>query len=259
MYQAERHTRIIGDLRAHGRVAVADLADRFGITTETVRRDLAALERSGLLRRVHGGAVSPELTSVVEAGLAERETRRSAEKRAIADRAVQVIPDGFTGSVLVDAGTTTGALLEPLAARVAGRRVEVVTNAVAHAAQLAGRDGLGLTVLGGRVRSVTGAAVGASTVRDIEELRPDLAFIGANGLSAMFGLSTPDREEADVKRAMVRQARRVVVLVDASKFGVESLQRFAELADIDVVVADRAPEGDLAAALRAAGTEVRTA
>jgi DeoR family fructose operon transcriptional repressor len=111
-------------------------------------------------------------------------------------------------------------------------------------------------VVGGRIRGVTAAAVGAGTVRAIQSLRTDLAFVGANGLSAGFGMSTPDPEEAAVKEAIVRAARRVVLVADASKFGQESLVSFAPLDAIDVLVTDREPEGALTDALSAAGTEI---
>ncbi|WP_111467097.1 DeoR/GlpR family DNA-binding transcription regulator [Microbacterium suaedae] len=256
MYQAERQELIARAVRDAGRVSVRELAEQFDITTETVRRDLQALEEGGALRRVHGGAIAASRASLVERAVDERLTQRGDEKARIAARALAAIPADFDGSVLIDAGTTTGALVQPLAERLLGRRVEIVTNAVAHAMALAGRDGIGLTVLGGRVRTVTGAAVGIDTVRAIDERRPDIAFIGANGLSADFGLSTPDADEAAVKRAMVRSARRVVALIDASKFGDESLQRFADLSDIDVLVTDEEPGPELADALARHDVEV---
>lgn len=258
MYATERQDLIARAVRERGRVAVRDLAERFGTTSETARRDLAALERRGIVRRVHGGAVSPDRASLVEEGVAERAGRAVDAKRMIGARAAQAIPEGFDGSMLLDAGTTTGALIAPLVDRLAGARVEIVTNAVAHAAALAGRAGLGLSVVGGRVRSVTGAAVGSGAVRALEQMRPDVAFVGANGVSASFGLSTPDPEEAAVKRAMVRSARRVVVLADATKFDVESLHAFASLDEIDVLVTDAVPSGDLAEALARADVDVWT-
>jgi DeoR family fructose operon transcriptional repressor len=116
--------------------------------------------------------------------------------------------------------------------------------------------GAALSLIGGRVRGLTAAAVGADTVRAIESLRPDVAYIGTNGVSASFGLSTPDPDEAAVKRAIVRSARRVVVVADADKFGAELLVGFASLRDIDVLVTDTAPDGDLAEALADAEVEV---
>lgn len=256
MYQAERHDLIARAVRDAGRVSVGELARRFDITTETARRDLQSLEESGLLRRVHGGAIAASRASRVERGVGERLSRHGDEKRRIAARAAHAIPTGFTGAVLLDAGTTTGALVDPLAARIGAGPAEIVTNAAQHAVSLAGRDGIGLTVLGGRVRSITGATVGSDTVRVLEELRPDVAFIGANAISADFGFSTPDHEEAAVKRAMVRQARRVIALVDSSKFGDESLTRFAGLDDVDVLVTDQDPDGALADALARSDVEV---
>ncbi|GAA4192148.1 DeoR/GlpR family DNA-binding transcription regulator [Microbacterium oryzae] len=256
MYATERRELIEQALAADSRVAVSELAERLGVTTETVRRDLAVLEDAGVLRRVHGGAVLTHRGSLAETDLRERAGRQSAAKRAIAVRALDALAHGFTGSLFLDAGTTTAALAESLPARIAGSRVEVVTHAVAIAAALSTADGLALSVVGGRVRGVTGAAVGARTVEAVEALRPDVAFVGANALSASFGASTPDPDEADVKSAIVRSARRVVLLADASKFGDESLQRFARLDEIDVLVTDEHPDPALADALEAADVEV---
>lgn len=257
----ERHQLIERMVSQDGRVAVVDLAERFGVTTETVRRDLDQLERAGALRRVHGGAVARERMSLAEPSLAERASVRGAAKQEIAERALDVLGDGFRGSIYLDAGTTTAALAALLPTRLAETdgTAEVVTHAMTIAAVLAGSPRLSLTVIGGRVRGLTGAAVGSHTVRAVEGLRPDVAFIGTNGISAGFGLSTPDPEEAAVKRAIVQSARRVVVVSDAQKFDAELLVAFAGLDDIDVVVADRTPGAALGAALEEAGTEVWTA
>ncbi|MFT4234546.1 MAG: DeoR/GlpR family DNA-binding transcription regulator [Microbacterium sp.] len=256
MYATERRELIERVLHEDGRIVVTEVAARLGVTTETVRRDLLVLEEAGILRRVHGGAVAAERGSLAEASLRERTAQHGAAKSAIAARALRALGDVFTGSLLLDAGTTTGALAAILPRRLAGTGAEVVTHAVALAAELAGVDGLGLTTLGGRVRSITGAAVGSSTVAEIDRLRPDVAFVGTNGLSAGFGLSTPDPSEAEVKRAIIASARRVILLADASKFGVETLVQVARLDEIDVLVTDMAPEAELAEALEAAGVEV---
>ncbi|WOF23604.1 DeoR/GlpR family DNA-binding transcription regulator [Microbacterium betulae] len=256
MYATERRELIEQALSEHSRVAVADLSVRLGVTTETVRRDLAVLEQAGVLRRVHGGAVPAGRGSLAEADLRERSGRHGASKRAIATRALDVLGHDFSGSLLIDAGTTTAALADLLPARLAGARVEIVTHAVAIAAALGATDEIALSVVGGRLRGLTGAAVGASTVEAIDSLRPEIAFVGTNGLTADFGLSTPDPDEADVKRAIVRAARRVILLADASKFGGESLQRFARLDEVDLLVTDREPDDALAEALENAEVEV---
>jgi len=258
MYATERQTAIERILDAEGRLVVVDLAERFDVTTETVRRDLAALEQRGVLQRVHGGAVAQGRSSTRETSISERIHERSDAKGRIARAALNLLGDRFNGSVLLDAGSTVGALAQELPSHLAtrGGRADVVTHSFAHAPLLAEQDGIDLTLVGGRVRRVTGAAVGATTVAAIQNLRPDIAFLGTNGLSTAFGLSTPDPEEAAVKRAAVAAARRVVVLCDAQKFDLELLVSFAPLSALDVLVTDAAPPAALAEALERADIEV---
>ncbi|MHC2998875.1 DeoR/GlpR family DNA-binding transcription regulator [Microbacterium sp. HJ5] len=256
MYATERQGQIERMLLLDGRVSVVDLAGRFDVTTETVRRDLGLLESAGVLRRVHGGAVPVDRGSTAESPLTERLQHHSAAKSAIAQRAIEAISDGFRGSVYFDAGTTTAAVASRLGARLTAGPVEVVTHALTLAHSLAAIPDAALTLVGGRVRGITGAAVGADTVRAIEGMRPDIAFLGTNGVSAGFGLSTPDPDEAAVKRAIVRAARRVVVVADADKLGRELLIGFASLADVDVLVTDADPGPELSAALAEADVEV---
>ena len=256
MYATERQEQIERRLRTDGRVSVVELAGLFDVTTETVRRDLDQLEAAGALRRVHGGAVSIDRISTAESSLSERLRRHGVAKAAIGRRAAAALAEGFGGSVFFDAGTTTTAVAAQLAPRLSSGRVEVVTHAISLADILSNAPGAGLTLVGGRVRGVTGAAVGAGTVSAIEGMRPDIAFVGVNGVSAGFGLSTPDPEEAAVKRAIVRSARRVIVVADAEKLGSELLVGFAALSEIDVLVTDAEPDAELAAALADAEVEV---
>jgi DeoR family fructose operon transcriptional repressor len=260
VYATERQQLIEQLIATDGRVGVVDLAERFGVTTETVRRDLGLLERSGLVRRVHGGAVSHARASTAESSVAERSQRRSGAKQSIARTALALLGPGFDGSVYLDAGTTTAAVAQLLVQDTRpGALLEVVTHSMTVAHVLAGAPTLNLTAIGGRVRGLTAAAVGADTVDAITRLRPDVAFIGTNGLSADFGLSTPDPDEAAVKRAIVAASRRVVVVADADKFDAELLISFAAIEDIDVLVTDAVPRGALAAALDEAGIEVQVA
>ena len=256
MYATERQGLIERLLADEGRVSVVALARRFEVTTETVRRDLDLLEQAGALRRVHGGAVQNERASTTEPSLGERTLRRAPAKAAIALRALDALGDGFHGSVFFDAGTTTAAVAAQLAPRLTSSRIDVVTHALPLANALAAVPQVSLSVIGGRVRPLTEAAVGADTVRAIASLRPDVAFLGTNGLSAGFGASTPDPDEAAVKTAIVRSARRVVLVADAEKLGRELLVSFAALDDIDVLVTDAAPDAALAAAIDEAGVQL---
>jgi DeoR family fructose operon transcriptional repressor len=265
VFAEERQQLIVGLISASGRASVTDLAERFSITTETVRRDLAALEALGTVRRVHGGAVSPDRFSTTEESILERTIQRQPEKTRIAEAALALIPQGRSGSVLIDAGSTTEALAELLSARTAATpaaasdsdvELVVITHALPIAAKLSGEPGIALHLLGGKVRGLTQAAVGQSTVEAARRIRPDIAFIGTNGIHAAFGLSTPDPEEAAVKAAFVQSARRIVVLADSSKLDAETLVQFASLKDLDTLITDRKPSQGLADALADAGVEV---
>ena len=253
MYAAERQQRIIAEARRAGRVEVTALADSLGVATETIRRDLTALERRGSLRRVHGGAIPVERLEV-EPSLATRSGRLTDVKRRIAARALDQLPSG--GSVILDSGTTTGAVAELLPPDL---DLTVLTNSLSTASVLATHPGVSLYVLGGRVRGQTGAAVGDWTVRALTDVVVDVAFIGTNGFSVSRGLTTPDQSEALVKRAMVASARTVIVLSDSSKAGDAHLHRFAELGDIDILITDADLDDDVAAEIRAAGPDVVTA
>ena len=246
----DRRDRIEAELRRKGRVSVGRLAAAYDVTPETVRRDLIELEGRGEVRRVHGGAVALERLRV-EPAVAERSGHMAAQKAAIAAAAARQFP-GDGGTVLLDAGTTTGALLEFLPT---DRRLTVVTNAVPHALALAAITTVTTIVVGGRLRARTLANVDEFAVDTVRNLRVDVAFLATNGISER-GCSTPDTAEAAVKRAMVGAADRVVLLADHTKFGDEHFVRFADLSDLDVVVTDDgADDGDLLP-LRVAGVDV---
>jgi DeoR family transcriptional regulator, fructose operon transcriptional repressor len=256
MYAEERQHAIAGLVTERGRVSVAAVAERFGVTTETVRRDLAVLERAGVLRRVHGGAVpAGAALTVAELALGERRDTRMEAKRKIAAAALDLLP-GMDGSVLLDGGTTTAALADVLPP---DRRLYVATNSVPIAARLTASAGVTLHVLGGRVRGITQTAVGDATVRAMADLRVDIAFLGTNGISPVHGFSTPDEAEAATKRAMAAAAQRVIVLADSSKLGREHLVRFARVDDVDVLVTDGEADPGVVAELETLGIEVLVA
>lgn len=255
MYATERHQRIIGELDVVGRVSVTTLSHVLDVTAETIRRDLDALEAAGALRRVHGGAV--RRSSLTELDLAERSRRNSPAKRAIADAALDLLKQTVPSTMSIDAGTTTRAFADLLAEHVPAEGVlNVVTNSVPIVLRLQDNPALIVHAAGGVVRPETSAAVGGPALDTFARMRCDLAFIGANGISADFGLSTPDEREAAVKSAMVRSARRTVALVDASKHGEESFIRFAGLDQLDVLITDLPPDAELAAALERAAVDV---
>jgi DeoR family fructose operon transcriptional repressor len=250
VYAPERHQQIVARARADGRVEVLALARELDVTAETVRRDLSALERHGLLRRVHGGAIPVERLGF-ERDLSDRESLLVTEKDRIAKAALDEVPDG--GSLILDAGSTTVRLAQALPT---DRELTVVTHALAVATALAGRPGLTLHVVGGTVRGRTMAAVGSWALRDLAEIHADVAFVGTNGLTVEHGLTTPDLAEATVKRGLISAARRVVVLADHTKFGRADFAHVAALSEVDTVVTDSAVEPELADEVQAAGPTV---
>jgi DeoR family fructose operon transcriptional repressor len=253
VYAPERHQQILATARAEGRVDVNRLAEDLDVTPETIRRDLTVLERHGLVRRVHGGAIPVERLGF-EPGVADREGRFAGEKERIAKAALDELPDG--GAVILDAGTTTVRLAELLPL---DRELTVVTHALPVAMVLAMRPGITLHLVGGTVRGRTLAAVGSWAERELADIHADVAFLGTNGLSVEHGLTTPDLAEAAVKRALVANARRTVVLTDHSKIGRVQFAHVVPLSAVDTVITDSGVEPELVEELEAAGPRVVTA
>jgi DeoR family transcriptional regulator, fructose operon transcriptional repressor len=252
MYAEERQQAMAHLISRRGRLSVVQLAEQFEVTTETVRRDLSTLDRMGLVRRVHGGAVPAGSLTVIESGIGERDQSNTQAKEAIANAAVSLLPPPDS-VIVIDAGSTTARFA---AALPRDHRLTVITHAVPVATRLAGLPQIELHLLPGKVRPTTHAAVGAETVAALSDLRADVAFIATNGLTVGHGLTTPDSDEAASKRAMIACARKTVVLADSSKLGVETAVRFATLDSLDVLVTDSDVEPADRRALESAGIEV---
>jgi DeoR family transcriptional regulator, fructose operon transcriptional repressor len=250
VYAEERQQVILERARARGRVDVTALADEFAVTTETIRRDLTILERHGVLRRVHGGAIPVERLGF-EPALATRESVMTAEKTRIAKAALAELPD--EGSILLDAGSTTARLADELPT---DRELTVVTHSVNIALSLSARPNLTIMLVGGRLRSRTLATVDSWALQALHETFVDVAFIATNGISAERGLTTPDTAEAMIKRAAIASSRRVVLLADHTKVGNDYFTRFAELRDIDTVIVDNGVDGKTMDEIAAAGPRV---
>ncbi len=255
MYAEERQHEIVTMARGLGRVGVTDLAARYSVTPETIRRDLDALAARGLLSRVHGGAVPVDRLWLTEAPVGQREASSQEQKLAIATRAVSLLPERDGLTVIVDAGTTTAKLCELLPSNVA----TVVTNSVPSAGLLADRRDLDVFLVGGQVRGVTQATVGLQVQEFLARVRVDVAFLGANGFSVEHGFSTPDPAESAVKRAMLKAARESLVLADAGKFGADYLVQFAAVDEVDVLVTDEGLPAASSEALSQSGLRVEYA
>ena len=235
----------------HGSVDVSELARRFEVTTETIRRDLSELQDRQLLLRVHGGAVPVERHDH-EPMVDARDMQNAAEKLRIAKDAISEVPEG--GSVIIDSGSTGQRLAEVFPV---DRSVRVVTNSLMTGLTLARRGLADLTVLGGAVRTNTLAMVDATAVSALRSLRVDVLFISCDGFSFQRGLTTPYQSECLVKRAMVESARRVVAIVDQSKFGNDQMFGYAAPHEIDTLITDTRADDAAVAVLSEHGIRVR--
>jgi DeoR family fructose operon transcriptional repressor len=253
MYAEERQQEILRRARAAGRVDVPRLAEDLNVTNETIRRDLTVLERAGVVRRVHGGAIPVERLGF-EPALAARDAVMTAEKERIAKAALEELPED--GAVIIDAGSTTERLAAVLPA---DRELTVVVNSPRLAVSLAQRPTLTVIMLGGRVRPRTLATVDDWNLRLLEQIHVDVAFMGTNGMSVDRGFTTPDPAEAAVKHAMIAAARRAVVLADHTKAGGDYFSRFGRFSDVDTLITDKGLDGELADDFERSGLRVVTA
>lgn len=250
MYLEERRRLIVAKVQQDRRVDVTQLASALDVTTETVRKDLVALERQGFLARTHGGAI-PVVRLGFEPETSVRQAAMSDEKVRIARAAIAELPDD--GAVIIDGGTTT-ALMPRFFPSDASLRV--VTNSVLIQDALMSQPNTVVMAIGGIVRPVSQCSVGPWALHALADILVDVAFIGVNGFSIEHGLTTSDQAEAEVKRQMIKSARHVVLLADSSKLGADYFHRFGTLADIDVVITDSGIDEGLANDLRAAGPHV---
>jgi DeoR family transcriptional regulator, fructose operon transcriptional repressor len=214
MNARERRAKLLGEVRG-GTGHIQELADRFRVSSSTIRRDLGVLARDGHVVRTYGGAV--------ERGVRERNEQHAAEKDEVARAAAELVQDGEI--IVLDAGTTTGRL----AAYLAHRNVTVVTNGLTVILALAESTTVELIVLGGRLRHPSEAIVGPTVAGQLRHIGADRVFLGADGLSEERGLCSPSLEQAHLKHAMLHSARNAYVLVDRSKIGQEPFSYWTPL------------------------------
>jgi DeoR family transcriptional regulator, glycerol-3-phosphate regulon repressor len=235
-----RQTEILEIARTDGRVVVEALAERFGVTLQTIRRDLTELADAGMLDRVHGGAMVR--TGVSNIGYEARRRMNDASKAAIARACAQMIPDN--SSMILNIGTTTEAVAREL---LGHRNITVVTNNMNVANILVANESCDVMVAGGGLRRSDGGLVGDLTAEFIAQFKVDYAVIGASALDRDGDLLDFDMAEVRVSKAILRQARQVFLVIDGSKLDRPAPVRLFSLAEIDAVFTDRAFPADLMA------------
>ena len=225
MFTEERYNIILQELKNKGIVSVTELVKILEASESTIRRDLNALHSDGLLKKIHGGAVSiGDNTSKHDYKVNVRKTLNIDEKIKIAKYAASLINDGDV--VYLDAGTTTEALIDYIEAE----DILVVTNGIVHAKKLL-EKGIRTFILGGEVKEVTEAIVGSSAVDDLKKYNFSKGFFGTNGVNNKGGYTTPDVNEAMVKREAVKRCIEPYILADESKLEEVSFITFANISD----------------------------
>ena len=235
MLSEQRYALILEVLEKKRSITVNELTELLNISESTARRDITALDKAGRLVKVFGGAIALE-DSVLssEPTVAQKTEVQIEEKKRIAKYAASLIePKDF---VYLDAGTTTGYMIEYLEERSA----TFVTNAVAHAQRLAA-EGVRVFMIGGELKSSTEAIIGSEAVMALKNYHFTKGFFGTNGISKVHGFTTPDINEALVKKTAMNQCKRVYVLEDYSKYNVISSVTFSELKGRNIL-SDQIPE-----------------
>lgn len=235
---AERQREIVRLLQEIGTLRIGELTDRFDVSDETIRRDLAVLEEQGLLTRAYGGAFAEGVHD--ETSYRRRMRQNHGEKERLGRVAAAMVRDGST--IIIDSGTTMRHLATHLKAK---RDLVVITNGINHVDALLANQTLTLVVTGGVVRRATLGAAGELAVATLETLRADHTFIATHGFSADAGLTYPSFEEVAVKRAMIAAGEEVTLLADGSKCGRVSMVRVAPLDKLNrIITSPPIPDGE---------------
>jgi len=249
---AQRRAKLVEYVRGKGHATVAELAEDFAVSMDTIRRDLDLLAERRLLARTHGGAMRPEELATADTTFDSRAAVHHKAKEAIGAAAAKRISDGET--LIINGGTTTLAVARSLSAV---RDLTVVTNNLRLPAELPAEAVRDLYIIGGTCRIASNVTVGPIAFPGSEGISADTAVIGVGGVSSDAGLSTTNLPEAQMIRQMIDACGRVIVVADSSKFGRRAFVRICGLGRMSVLVTDAQPPEDLAAALTEAEVEVQ--
>lgn len=233
MLTEERYRLILERLQLQGVVKLQELVELLNASESTVRRDLVDLEAKNLLKRVHGGA-SLIMQKSMELGMDEKTLKNIHEKNITAKLAAEQIQDG--DCIYLDAGTTSLAMIPYIEAK----EITVVTNGLSHVEALVSKN-IRSYLLGGLMKTHTKAVVGSIALQNMGQFRFDKSFIGTNGIDVKMGYTTPDPEEALLKKSAHIASGETYVLADSSKFGKIT---FAKMFDLDeaILITDTVPE-----------------
>jgi DeoR/GlpR family transcriptional regulator of sugar metabolism len=248
MLTTHRKKAILAALKRDGQVIAKALSESFGVSEDTIRRDLRELASDGLLQRVHGGALP---SSPAAADFVQRQQISTVAKSAIARKAAELILPGQV--VILDGGTTSVQLAKQLPSTL---QATVVTHSPSIAVELVGHPHIEVVLIGGRLFKHSVVTVGAVAIEAIGHIRADVYFMGVTGVHPTAGLSTGDLEEAYIKRALAARAAEVVVLASAEKINAASAYVIAEVTAASTIVVERETPEALTAPLAALGITI---
>jgi DeoR family transcriptional regulator of aga operon len=249
-----RHRHIVDVLQAHGRASVAALCADLAVSSVTIRADLFYLEKAQVLRRIRGGAIAVH-PSRYERPLDLNASLRRAEKEAIADLAAGMIRDGET--IIIDTGSTMVALAKAMPRHLTD--VAVLTNALDVAIELSLHPGMTVILTGGTVRPRVNSLVSPFGTLLLNEINADVAFVSCTGVESEKGFTNSNWQEAEIKKAMIKAASRIIVLADHSKLKHVATARIAALDEADLLITDSGASADTIRELRAGGLQVAVA
>lgn len=251
MSERERQLAIITEIKKHVGVSVSALADKFSVSANTIRRDLAKLEKEGIVKKIHGAAVLSDLKSY-DLPFARREVTYEEEKEAIGIKAASLVKEGET--IIIDAGTTCLAVASHIKDK---KGLTVLTNSVAIATELNEIPEIVVILSGGVLKGITRSLIGPPAEDFFEMVEVDKLFLATGGISIEKNrLTNPNMHEKSVKQKMMAIAREIILVADSYKFGNPALYPFASLDDVDKIITDTSVSDSLRAQITELGPKV---
>jgi DeoR family transcriptional regulator of aga operon len=250
MLIGERRQHILSLIHRDGRVLVSELSESLSISPITIRKDLDYLDNQGQVQRTHGGALSPQGSTMMDPSLNEKAHHQVKEKQRIAAAAIKLVKNGQC--ILLDSGTTVTAIARALREF---SNLTIITNAVNIAAELSD-TGFEIILTGGTLRKNSFSLVGPMAEDMLTQIRADILFLAVDGFDTKIGITTPNILESRVNRAMVNASRKVVAVCDSTKFSRSSMALIVPPTAVQTVITDDQISDASADALRSAGIEV---
>lgn len=235
---AERRNKLAQILVSEGSVKVGELADMFSVSTETIRKDLNYLDKEGIAKKSHGGAIAS--SELLERPFSTKTLENVEAKTKIAQAALELIPN--KGVIILDAGSTTYSIAKLLTIK---KGITIITNSISITQILLGTDNT-VYSLGGETRGSSMALVGLWTIDALSTVKVDIAFLGTDGFFSRNGPCSASFSEAEVKKAMIQSSKKSVIVCDSSKFTTDGMFQFSEWKNINYLITDSdAPEGEV--------------